>query len=83
MPRVKINVIKYKQKDLAQYIRSKMAWSGKTQTQIAEVLGISQPALSKKMRSGTFGYVELLKIFSEVGATDEEIIHLMRKDKCV
>lgn len=80
MPRIRVNAIQYKQKDLAHYIRYKMAWSGKTQTQIAEVLGISQPALSKKMRTGTFGYAELVKILAEVEATDEEIIRLMRKD---
>lgn len=83
MPRVRTKITDYKKNDLPKFIRSKMAWSGKTQNDLARLIGITPASFTNRMQKGLFSYTDLIEILNEVGATDEEIIHLMRKDKCV
>ena len=46
---------------------------------IAEQIGIKPAAFTRRMESGHFDCLEMVKIFDFLGATNEEIIGLMRK----
>lgn len=80
MPRVKINSIKYKLVDLPVYIRTKMITANKTQADLARAIGITPASFTNRMQKGLFSYSDLVLILAEVGATDDEIIKLFRKD---
>lgn len=45
---------------------------GVMQKDIAEAIGLSQPAFSIRMKSGKFDYMEIVKIFDYLNATDTE-----------
>lgn len=80
MPRVTINRKKYMIADLPGWIIGRMHTKKKKQVDIAKEIGITQSALSLRLSQGvdSFSYGDLLTIFKELDATDEEIIRLMR-----
>lgn len=78
MPRVSINKKKYLMKDLREWIIGRMNSCKKTHLAMGELLGISQPAFSRRLRNSNFEYNQLLEIFKELNATDEEILRLMK-----
>ena len=80
MPRVAINKKKYMIADLSGWIVGKMHTEKKRQPEIAEAIGITQPALSYRLNSSTdtFTYGDLITLFKKLNATDEEILRLMR-----
>lgn len=49
-----------------------------TQTQMAEVLGISQQAFGKKLKKAQFTFSELFMVFEKLELQDEEILSVMR-----
>lgn len=81
MPRTRIKATAYKKNDLPKFIRHKLATEEKKQSDLADLLGISPAAFTNRMHKGLFSYTDLVEIFAEVGATDDEIIRLMRKDR--
>lgn len=83
MPRVAIKRKDYKVNDLSAYIASKMFQEKLRQEDIANVLGISQSAFSKRMQSGSFRYEDMLIIFQKIGASDEDILRIMKLDQNV
>lgn len=46
---------------------------------LAVVIGIKPAAFTRRMDSGKFDYSEMVKIFDFLGATDEDILNLMKK----
>ena len=86
MPRIELKKKEYMIMDLAAWIIGRMHSKGITQKELAEKLGIKQGALSarlnpKQYKKGEmkdpFTYGNLLTIFAELEATDEEKRRLM------
>ena len=78
MPRVSIKKKDYMISDLSKWIVGKMYETKVRQRDMAELLGITQPAFCKKLKSSYFTYGELLSILKTLEATDEEILRLMK-----
>ena len=80
MPRVTPNRKEYMIKDLPAWISGKMHVQRKYQKDVAKRLNITQPAFSCRLtdQRDTFSYGDLLTLFDELGATDEEILRLMK-----
>lgn len=78
MPRVAIKRKEYKINDLSKWIVGQMYAKGLTQLAVAESIGISQPAFCKRLKTASFTYEQLLMIFEKLGASDEEIVRMMK-----
>ena len=80
MPRVAINKRKYMIADLPGWIAGRMRRKRMRQVDLAKQLDISQPALSARLlnENDVFTYGDLLILFKELDATDEEILRLMK-----
>ncbi len=78
MPRVSINKKKYKVSDLSKWIVGKMYELNMTQSDLSEMLGITQPAVSNRLKKGLFSYADMLILLKELQATDEEILRFMK-----
>ena len=78
MPRVAIKKKTYMVSDLIKWRAGKMYELDKTQADLAELLGITQPAFSNRMKKGLFSYEEMLVLLKELNATDKEILELMK-----
>ena len=63
---------------LIEFISGKMKTTKKNQTAMGEVIGMQQASFGSRLRAGNFNYIQLVKIFSELNATDEEILKLMK-----
>lgn len=69
---------KSKPSNIAKFIRIKLIEKGEIQENIAYLLNLSKSTVSYKMKNSAFTYLELVKIFKYLGATDEEIAKAMR-----
>ena len=49
-----------------------------TQADVASELGITQPAVSYKIKHNLFTYEDLLKLFKLLELPDDEIVELMK-----
>lgn len=78
MPRVAIKKKDYMISDLSQWIAGRMYAMKVRQSEMADLLDITQPAFSKKLKINYFTYGELLSILKKLEATDEEILRLMK-----
>lgn len=78
MPRVSINKKKYKVSDLSKWIVGKMYELNMTQSDLSEMLGITQPAVSNRLKKGLFSYADMLILLKELQVTDEEILRFMK-----
>lgn len=78
MPRVELSKKRYKVQDLAKYIVGEMYGQCITQEEMAAELGISQPAFSKKLKTCSFDYGDLLTVFNKLNTEESTIIKLMR-----
>lgn len=85
MPRVAIKKKDYKIRDLKAWIYGQMHTQGLKQEDIAQKLGITQQALSNRLKPGgrsresdPFSYGDLLTLFELFGATDEDKLNLMK-----
>lgn len=78
MPRVSIKKKEYMVNDLTKWINRRRADLNLRQRDLAELLGISQPALSNRLEKGLFDYTDMIKILKVLNATDEEILKLMK-----
>lgn len=78
MPRIKALKTEYMANDLGAYIKGVM-WRQQVKEQdMADALGITQQAMSYKIRQNSFTYKDLLIIFRELQVPDEEIVRLLR-----
>ena len=78
MPRVHINKKKYMISDFRVWVIGKMNVLGKSQADMGNLLGISQPAFGKRLKESNFDYSQIITIFKELQATDEEIVKFMK-----
>ena len=78
MPRVHISTKTYMLKDLSDWSIGRMRVQKKSQAYMGALLGISQVAYGQRLRSGNFEFGQLIAIFKELQATDEEIVKLMK-----
>lgn len=78
MPRVALKKKDYKIRDLSVFIAGKMYAMNLRQADMAEVLDMTQPAFSYRLKKGQFNYEQMLTILQKIDATDEEILRLMK-----
>lgn len=78
MPRVTIKRKTYMVSDLSKWIAGKMYESNITQDDLAQIIGISQPAFSNRLRKGLFSYEDMITLLKALHATDQEILRLMK-----
>lgn len=78
MPRVALKKKDYKVQDLSVFIAGKMYAMQLRQADMAELLNMTQPAFSYRLKKGQFSYAEMLTILQKIDATDEEILRLMK-----
>lgn len=83
MPRVHINKKKYMISDFRVWVIGKMNVLGKSQADMGNLLGISQPAFGKRLKESNFDYSQIITIFKELQATDEDIVKFMKLQKGV
>lgn len=77
MPRVSLNKDKYLLDDLCGYIRQQLKTQRIRQQELAQELGITQPALSIKLDKGTFYWREILVIFRVLETPSEKRLQLL------
>ncbi len=65
-------------KDIGPWIAGRMKMEKVTQEEMSICLGITQQALSQKLRRCQFTYYDLIVILKRLRVTDEEIIKLMK-----
>lgn len=78
MPRVAIKKKDYRIIDFRKWLAGEMAVNGIKQKDIAEWFGISQPAVSQKIREGNFTLKELLIVFEQFKVPEEQIGKLLK-----
>lgn len=78
MPRIKAKKKEYMMKDFHDWLISKMRIQGVTQKDLAEKLNITQPAVCQRLKKNNFNIGDLIIIWHELGATDEEILKMMK-----
>jgi transcriptional regulator with XRE-family HTH domain len=74
MPKVKLGY------GIGDWIARKIKRAGYSQTDIAKKIGITQQALSQRIKRNHFTYDELRVIFTAVNVTDAEILKVMKGD---
>ena len=72
MPKVTLQI------GIGDWVARKIKRAGYSQEAIAKKIGITQPALSQRIKRNNFSYDDLREIFSAVEASDSEIIKVMR-----
>lgn len=77
MPKVRLSVEERKSDKLASHFIWEMKRQGITYEEMADELGTSRQTFAKKLDSGGFTYIELLKIFRKLQADVETIKSLM------
>ncbi len=83
MPRVAIKKKQYMITDLSRWIVGKMREKNLRQVDIAGFLGLNQQSVSARIQNGlkgkdSFSQGELITLFKELEATDEEILRLLK-----
>jgi len=77
MPRVDALKDNYRQYDTSQLIRGFQAREGKTQSEMAEILGISQPAYHKKLVNVEFSLRDIQRLYIPLHLSRDEIVWLV------
>jgi len=78
VPRVSINKKDYIVKDFRRWLIGEIKVQGYKQSEVAEWLGISQQAVSAKLKSGSFSLKELLILFEKLNTEQETIGKLLK-----
>ena len=78
MPRIAALKPEYMAKDIGSRIVGLMFKNKVSQTALARELGITQGGLHYKLMNNSFTYRDLIIIFRETKATEEEILELMK-----
>ena len=78
MPKVILTKEARKVDDFSGWIVGKMYKEKKSQKELAQVLGVTQPAISHRLEKGEFKHSEMMKIFHFFNATDEEILRFTK-----
>lgn len=78
MPRIKQNKLEYMKTDFIKMISGEMKAKKIKQKRLAELLGISQPQMSIKLKECNLKYSEILIIFHEIGLSDSDILKALK-----
>lgn len=78
MPRVSIKKKEYKARDFCKWLYGELKERKIRQREVAEWLGITQPAVSQKIDKCDFNFMELLIIFEKLGTDQEQIGKLLK-----
>ena len=83
MLKVSINWKKYLVQDFYEWMKGRMSSKNLRQDDVGKMIGVNQQSVSRKMlacKNGkpNFTQEELLILFKELEATDEEILRLMK-----
>lgn len=78
MARIKELRPQYMQNDIGGKIVGLMYRQNIKQSDLAQELKITQPAMSYKLKKNAFTYGDLIKIFNLLGLPDSEILELMK-----
>lgn len=84
MPRVTINKKTYMLRDLAEWIEGRMSTKGLRQEDVGQWIGINQQSVSRRLKQAkggdgkAFNAGELITLFKNLDATDEEILRLTK-----
>lgn len=78
MPRIKELKKDYMLKDMREWMIGRMKSLGIKQCDMADMLGISQPAFGQRLRTSNFRTDQLIDIFKRLQATDEEILRFIK-----
>lgn len=84
MPRVSINRKTYMLRDLAEFIEGRMSTKHLRQEDVGQWLGINQQSVSRRLKQAkegnnkAFNVGELIILFKNLDATEEEILRLTK-----
>lgn len=84
MPRVAINRKTYMLRDIAEWIEGRMSTKRLRQEDVAQWIGINQQSMSRRLKQAkegkenAFSVGELITLFKNLDATDEEILRLTK-----
>lgn len=78
MPRITSKKKDYKLTDFRRWLIGEIKVQGYKQSEVAEWLGISQQAVSAKLKSGSFSLKELLILFEKLNTEQETIGKLLK-----
>ena len=78
MPRVRIKNKEYKLKDFSAWLIGQMAIRGMRQTDLGELLGMTQQMISQKLKKQSFTVAELMTIVHEFDVSADELEHLLK-----
>lgn len=78
MPRVYLTKQDKLNSKLVAYVYGTMKVKKIPQREMADRLGISQPAFAKKLKNCQFTFADLATIFDTLDTQDEEILSVMR-----
>lgn len=78
MPKSIINKKEYRANDIGNWVVKWLKQTGKREKDLAEEIGITQPALSYKIKHSSFSYADMLSVFDFLKVCDEEILHVMK-----
>ena len=79
MPRVlPLSPIERKKNALSRWIKGKKAAENVTNVMLGAELGMTGQAVGQKIKKCQYDFEELLVVFKELNATDEEILQLMK-----
>ena len=79
MPRVlPLSPIERKKNALSRWIKGKKAVENVTNVMLGAELGMTGQAVGQKNKKSQYDFGELLILFKELKATDEEILRLMK-----
>lgn len=79
MPRVAIKKNDYIIKDFRRWLIGELKIQGLRQSDMAQWFGISQQAVSVKLKSGNFDMKELLIIFEKLNTDSETVRNIFRR----
>lgn len=78
MPKANINKKEYRIKDIGNWVVKWLKQAKKREQDLADELGISQPALSYKISHNAFSYADMLTIYDFLNVPDDEILFVSR-----
>lgn len=78
MPRIRELKHQYMANDIGAWVKGQIMRKKLSQEYVADEMGITQQALSRKIRENSFKYIDLLLLFKALKVEDREIIKLMK-----
>ena len=78
MPKITQFKEKYMAEDIGSWVVGQMHKKGIKQSELADELGMTQPAISYRLMRNNLEYRHLLTIFRVLETPDEEILRLMK-----